>query len=133
MDVSDYLIDHSNVDWAGVLSPWHWLLPEELTVWLMNRFGDLFIVLDDGSVHMFDVGGGTFERIAESRDGFRAEIDQGDNANLWLMVPLVDKLVAAGKSLRPGYCYSYITPPVLGVRGSCRVHATCGWPGTACH
>ena len=114
MNVSDYLIDDSHVDWPNVLSPWSWLLPEELTVWLMNRFGDLFIVLDDGSVQMFDVGCGTLEYVVESRDAFRQAIDQGDNASQWLLIPLVDELVAAGKTLEPGQCYGYLLSPVLG-------------------
>lgn len=38
------------------LRDWAWLLPSTLTVWLINRFGDLFVVLDDGTVHMLDVG-----------------------------------------------------------------------------
>ncbi len=114
MHVEDHLVDHSEVDWAVVLSPWHWFLPSELTVWLMNRFGDLFIVLDDGTVHMFDVGGGTLERLADSRDAFCDLLDRDDNANQWLLIPLVEKLAASGKLLKPGYCYGYLQSPVLG-------------------
>ena len=114
MNVHDYLIDHSDIDWADVLSPWSCLLPPELTVWLMNRFGDLFVVLDNGTVHMLDVGGGTLEQVGDSRDAFCTALDQRDNATQWLMIPLVDRLVGAGKLLRPGHCYSYVLSPVLG-------------------
>lgn len=114
MNVRDYLIDHSGVDWPRVLSPWHWLLPETLTVWLMNRFGDLVLVFDNGTVHFFDVGGGTVEQIAASREESYGLIEYDDNANHWLMIPLIDRLVAAGKTLKPGYCYGYGLSPVLG-------------------
>ncbi len=114
MNVYDYLLEHSEVDWAAVLAPWRFLLPSNLTVWLVNRFGDLFIVLDDHSVRMLDVGGGTLERVADSRDHFYDLLDLDDNANQWLMIPLVDKLVGAGKCLKPGYCYGYLISPVLG-------------------
>lgn len=80
----------------------------------MNRFGDLFLVTDEGSVHLFDVGGGTVTEVARDRDEFQDLIDRGDNANQWLMIPLVDELVAAGVVLKPGYCYGYRQPPVLG-------------------
>ena len=30
------------------------------------------------------------------------------------MIPLVDKMVAAGAVLQPGQCYGFKTPPVLG-------------------
>lgn len=114
MELSDYLIDHSTIDWATVLRDWKWLLPKRFTVWLMNRFGDLFIVLDDGSIHMLEVGGGTLERVANDRDEFATLIDEGDNANLWLMIPLIDDLVAAGMTLPDGKCYGYRLSPVLG-------------------
>ena len=56
MNVNDYLIDQTGLDWAELLSDWHWLLPEDFTLWLVNRFGDLFIGLGDGSVQMLDCG-----------------------------------------------------------------------------
>lgn len=80
----------------------------------MNRFGDLFITLPDGSVHMLDVGIGALKRLAEDRGGFGRMLDEGDNANLWLMIPLVDSLAAAGVRLKGGQCYSFVVPPVLG-------------------
>jgi len=114
MSLDDYLLDQSGVDWPSVLAPWHWLLPAELTVWLANRFGDLCTVLADGTVHMLDVGDGTFEQVAVSRESFCDLLDRSENANPWLMIPLIDKLVAAEKCLRPGYCYGYLQSPVLG-------------------
>ena len=115
MPVGDYLIDHEGFDWPAMLADWSWLLPEdEFTVWLMNRYGDLFLVFEDDSVHMLDVGNGTVAKLAGSRDEFCDMLDEGDNANVWLMIPLVDSLVEAGKVLEEGRCYSFITPPALG-------------------
>jgi hypothetical protein len=51
---------------------------------------------------------------AESRDDFCTKIDEDDNANNWLMIPLVDRCVAAGLHLKPAQCYSYNVSPVLG-------------------
>jgi hypothetical protein len=112
--VHDYLVDHSAFDWPRLLTEWAWLLPPKLTVWLMNRFGDLFLILEDGSVHLLDVGGGSLTRLAEGREDFCRQVDEGDNANQWLMIPLVDRVVAAGLGLEPGQCYGYKIPPVLG-------------------
>jgi hypothetical protein len=114
MSVYDYLIDHSDFDWSQLLSDWDRLLPTEFTVWLMNRYGDLFLILPDGSVNMVDVGIGSLTKVADSRDEFSRLIDEDDNANDWLMIPLVDRLVAAGVLLKPGQCYSLLIPPVLG-------------------
>ena len=112
--VTDYLTDQSGIDWSKTLAPWSWLLPPEFTLWLVNRFADIFLVLPDGTVHMLDVGIGTLTKVAESRDDFRTKIDEDDNANQWLMIPLVDKMVAAGGILQPGQCYGFKTSPVMG-------------------
>lgn len=112
--LSDYLIEQTGLVWPQLLASWAWLLPADFTVWIVNTFGDLFIVLEDGSVHMLDVGRGTIERLADGRDAFATRLDQDDNANNWLMIPLVDGLRAA--NLVPGTqeCYSYIRLPILG-------------------
>jgi hypothetical protein len=112
--LQDYIIDHRGIDWATVLRDWARLIPTTLTVWIMNRFGDLFLVLDDGSVHMLDIGAGELTQVAQSRDDFANKLDEGDNANQWLMIPLIDRLVASGLTLRDGQCYSYKRPPILG-------------------
>jgi hypothetical protein len=114
MSVHDYLIDHSDFNWAQLFLGWERLLPTEFTVWLMNRFGDLFLVLTDGSVHMLDIGIGSFKKVAESKDEFCRLIDESGNANNWMMIPLVDQLRVAGVHLQSGQCYSFLIPPVLG-------------------
>lgn len=115
MALEPYLIDHTELDWNSLLQSWQWLLPEEeFTVWFVNRFGDLFIVLADGSVHVVDIGCGAIDQLASSRDEFADLMDDDDNANEWLLLPLVDELVAGGVILPAGHCYSYRRPPVLG-------------------
>jgi hypothetical protein len=112
--IEDYLLQPRGTDWPKALAEWSWLLPAEFTLWLVNRFADLFVVLPDGSVHMLDVGAGALTRLADSRDEFRSRLDEGDNANQWLMIPLVDQLIAAGNKLQRGQCYGFKIPPVLG-------------------
>ena len=101
MSVHDYLIEHGDFDWGHLLSGWKWLLPPKFTLWLIIRYGDLFLILPDGSVNMLDVGIGSLTRMAESRDEFSRLIDEDDNANDWLMIPLVDRLVGR-ESIKAG-------------------------------
>jgi|SRR5262249_5238519 len=114
MNIKDYLIDHLTFDWATLLVDWKWLLPTEFSVWLMNKYGDLVLIADDGSVLFFDVGSGTLERVADDRDDFSRKLDEDDKASVWLMIPLIDQLTAAGIGLDEARCYSFLTPPVLG-------------------
>ncbi len=115
MDINSYLIDQAGNNWGSLLSDWVPPLPSSFTLWLVNRFGDAFVVSDDdGSVHMLDVGGGTLARVADNRAHFTDLLDQSDNANNWLMIPLVDACREAGMSLEPSKCYGFKIPPVLG-------------------
>lgn len=114
MDINRYLISQAGKDWRALLSDWYKILPASFTLWMVNRFGDLFVVLDDGAVHMLDVGIGRFKRLANNRDHFASLIDIGDNAKNWLMIPLVDACVASGIILGPNQCYGYDIPPILG-------------------
>lgn len=123
MVITDYIIDHQDFDWSNLLKYWAWMLPEEFTIWLVNRYGDLFIVFEDGSVYMLDVGIGTLCKLAESRDDFCIKVSEGNNANNWLMIPLIDELEKIGKKLLLGKCYSFVISPALG--GDYTIENTC--------
>jgi hypothetical protein len=114
MNINDYLIDQSGRDWQGLLCGWAEILPPVFTIWLVNRFGDVILVMDDGSVYLLDIGGGRLERITDSKDHFAHQADNRDNANNWLMMPLVDQCLRAGLVLGPDQCYGYKIPPFLG-------------------
>jgi hypothetical protein len=114
MNIHDYLIDQNGKNWSELLSGWVGALPSSFTLLLVNRFGDVFAVFDDDSVHMLDVGIGAIQRVADNRDHFATQLDADDSASDWLMIHLVDRCVAAGLSLGHNQCYSYKVPPILG-------------------
>ncbi len=114
MNIEDYTIDHSDFDWPQLLASWNWLLPEEFTVWVMNRLGDLFIITNDGVVHMLDVGAGSFKQIAANKDEFCNMMNDPAFAANKLMIPVVDSLVQSELALSNGECYSFKMLPVFG-------------------
>jgi len=114
MNLHDYLLTQEARDWPKLLAGWGRELPPDFTLWMVNRLGDLIIVLPDGSVAYFDVALAKLERLADSKDHFATLIDEGDNADGWLAIPLIDRLVAAGIRLGPGQCYGFKIPPILG-------------------
>jgi hypothetical protein len=114
MNVEDYLIDREGKDWAELISEWRSLLPKTFDIWLVNRFGDIFAVFEDGSVHLLDVGRGIIERLADSREHFIDRMDQDGNGEGWLLTRLVDECVAAGMKLKENQCYGFKIPPILG-------------------
>ncbi|HKF48280.1 MAG TPA: DUF1851 domain-containing protein [Terracidiphilus sp.] len=113
MDVNDYLIDQTDKDWNALLEDWVEVLPSTFTIWFVNRIGDLILAFEDGSIHLLDVGHGTIEKIAESREQFCELIDAGDNAEDWLMISLVDECRAAGITISANQCYGFKIPPLL--------------------
>jgi hypothetical protein len=114
MNIDDYLIDQGGLDWPVLLREWYWLLPPEFSVWLLTRTGDLFVRLPDGSIHILDVGAGELRQVAENREEFCIKIEEPGVADDWLMIPIVDQLVASGAILGPSQCYSFRRLPVLG-------------------
>ncbi len=65
-------------------------------------------------MHILDVGRGTLERVADTRDDFVTRIDQDDHNNTWMMVCLVDACVKADVTIGPNQCYGFKIPPMLG-------------------
>ena len=113
-DIRDYLLEHAAWDWAALLQHWTWLVPAKFAPWMVNRFGDVIMTLPDGSIHHLDVGNGSIERVADNREAFSSLCDDPEQANFFLMIPLVDQLVAAGRVLERGHCYSYRVAPAFG-------------------
>lgn len=113
MKIADYLIDTEGLELQSLLKPWSWLVSGTWTLWFMNRFGDLFMY-QDGPVYRLSLDDGSFSALANSKKDFGVQLDQGNNANDWLLIPLVDDLVVAGKVLDEGECYGFVQLPILG-------------------
>ena len=140
MDVNDYLIDHTKLEWHKMLSAWSWLLDDEAEIepWLMNRFGDLFFLDEDGAVLWLNVTDGELSEVAANADEFFAllessvdgsdededededaadfedEEESNDDAEDWFLMGIVDEAVEAGLKLGPGECLGFKTLPILG-------------------
>jgi len=112
--IENYLIDLVGHDWSKLLEPWQGLLPGEFDLWMVNRIGDAILVYNEGTVHLLDIGVGAVAKLADSREDLVEIIEQEGNAELWLAIPLIDDLVAAGVKMEPWEIYSFKTPPLLG-------------------
>ncbi len=114
MNISDYIISQDGLNLSEMLRDWHWALPKSFDVWIVTRFADLIIVQEDGSVWFLDTGGGTFTRIADSKDQFAELADDTDTFGNWFAVRAVDEMVTAGQHLGSNQCYSFRLPTGLG-------------------
>ncbi len=114
MDIDHYLIDQAGFDWQVLLQGWAEILPATFTIWLVTRFGDVFLISEDRSVQHLDVGLGRLQQVAKTREQFADLMDVPENADDWLMIPLVDQCVESGIALAPGQCYGFKTSPLFG-------------------
>jgi hypothetical protein len=114
MNLAEYLLPQDERPWEVLLADWNWLLPASYEVWLVNRFSDLFILADDGTVHLLDTGAGSLIKVAESQEHFATLAEDRVTAANWLMIDATDALVRRGILLGKGQCYSYKLPPAVG-------------------
>jgi hypothetical protein len=80
----------------------------------MNRFAELVLVLEDGSVSYLETSGGKLRNIARDKAQSLVRVSESENANDWLMIPLVDRCVTAGIALGTNQCYGFRNAPTLG-------------------
>ncbi len=112
MNIQDIIIETDNIDWNRILQHWSWLFVEESTfnVWILTKFADLFVHMDDDSIWRLDTGAGTFDPIAKDKDEFSELIGNDDNLDLWFMPGLISQLETEGKRLKKYQCFGFITP-----------------------
>lgn len=114
INIQDYLVKHDGFDWPALLEEWSWLLPSGSRAFLLTRAGDLFVESPDQSIHMLDVGVGELQRVANDQNEFNQMVNDPEIARQWLMIPIVDQLVANGSALKPEQCYGFRKLPIFG-------------------
>lgn len=107
-------ISPSGVDLPSLLSEWRWLVNETYEPVVISALGDLFLRDAAGQIFWLDVAWGELTQVAVSGEEFKQLMVQPDNANQWFVPQLVGDLLASGKHLGPGECFSYVKPPILG-------------------
>lgn len=114
MDINDYIISQDGLKLPEMITDWHWMLPSSFEIWIINRFGDLILALDDGKISLLDTGAGRLDPLADSKDHFADLADDPKKFAEWFLVDAVDEMVDAGHTLEHRQCYSYQLPPGLG-------------------
>ncbi len=91
---------------------WRWRIGDAFTPLLFTALGDMFYEADEGGIFWLNTGTAELERVAESVEGFNNLLRE-EVAEDWLLPPLVEALIEAGKSRAEGECYTYVTLPVF--------------------
>lgn len=109
-----YVLPISRTDWADLLIDWQPLLPPGYSLWLLTKFGEVFVTQQDGRVGMLQVSGFQYHVVAKDKTDFQEWLADPDKMADWFLAPLVDRLEAAGRHLQPEQCYSFTKPLGLG-------------------
>jgi hypothetical protein len=116
MALKDITLPTAGIDWEKVLQEWSWILKDhpEFNVWMLTRFGDLFVRLPDDSIWRLESGCGAFERVADSKLHFAQILNQPELLAQWFLPSLIEELETAGMVLGEKQCYGFKVPPGLG-------------------
>ncbi|MGC4104053.1 T6SS immunity protein Tdi1 domain-containing protein [Ferruginibacter sp.] len=106
--------DISTIDQNDILSEWRWLLPDVRSVVLVTCMGDLFVEDKSGNILFLLYDGGELEIVANNKLEFEQLLKDEEKFDNWFLPLLFEKLVTAGKFLKPGQVYSLTKLGVLG-------------------
>jgi hypothetical protein len=109
-----YVLSVLRTDWAELFADWQPLLPPHSSPWLLTKFGEVFLIQQDGRVGLLQVSGFQYQVVAKDKTDFQEWLADPDKMAEWFLAPLVDRLEAAGRHLQPEQCYSFATPLGLG-------------------
>ena len=110
----DLAKDITNIDVEDILSFWQWRVTEMKAICTMSCFGDLFLIGEDDGVHWLQTDTGDLTQVSETFEQFKGYLCDEEKIDNWFLPLFVEKLVAAGKTLKENEVYSYLTLPVIG-------------------
>jgi len=106
------IITPNNEAISELKQAWSWLLPEHYQPILFTALGDMFFEVPSGEVHWLNTGTGSVTHVAANLSEFERHLET-DLAVDWFLPALIEQLVAAGKVLKTGQCYSFTTLPIF--------------------
>ncbi|MES2777766.1 MAG: T6SS immunity protein Tdi1 domain-containing protein [Bacteroidota bacterium] len=106
--------DIDKVDVDDILSCWHWLIADMKAVVTISVLGDIFLLGNDGVIYWLQTDSGELTKAANSLQEYQNYLYDDDQIDNWFLPLLVEKLIAAGKSLKENEVYSYKKIPVIG-------------------
>jgi hypothetical protein len=97
----------------ALLNDWRWLVNDDVQLMVVSALGDLFLKDAQGHILWLDAGAARLTQVAGSAEEFKRLMQQMEHADEWFVPQLIGDLIASGKKLAKGQCYSYKVPPML--------------------
>src|SRR4030095_2408916 len=106
--------DITNVDIDDILSCWQWRLTDMQTVVTISCLGDIFLLGNDAAVYWLQTDCGDLTKVADTLKQYQKFLADEEKTDNWFLPLLIEKLLAAGKTLKNNEVYSYKKLPVIG-------------------
>jgi len=108
------VIDFTEIDNNEIIKNWIWLIGEDKSPIMISCIGDMFLEGTGGKVYWLNVGDGTIEEVANSKEEFLSKMNESEISANWFMFGLVSEIYDSGLTPKPGKLFSYKVPPVVG-------------------
>lgn len=113
--IDDLTVDFKHLNASTLLADWEWLIGTKKLPILISAIGNAFIEdVEDGSIHVLDVGSGELRLIADTSSEFRDLLGDEEFVADEFVVQIIGEFLAHGPKLMAGQIYSFKHPPVLG-------------------
>jgi hypothetical protein len=114
LNLGELTKDINKIDLDDILSWWRWRMAEMQGVVTISALGDIFFLGQDEAVYWLRTDTGDFTKVADSLEQYRQFLSDEEKIDNWFLPLLVEKLLAAGKTLKENEVYSYKILPVIG-------------------
>jgi len=113
--IDDLTVNFKHLNASTLLADWEWLIGTKKLPILLSSIGNAFVQdVEDGSIHVLDVGSGELRFIAEDSNAFRDLLTDREFVADEFVVQIIGDFLTDGPKLLPGQIYSFKHPPVLG-------------------
>jgi len=83
-----YVLPVGRPDWKELLADWQLAIPQQSSVWLLTKFGEVFFCHADGKIGMLQVSGFPYKVVDRDKTDFQEWLVDPDRMSDWFLAPL---------------------------------------------
>ncbi len=113
--IKPFILDIQALTFEYIFEVWNWRLKGMKKILIVSKWGDLFLLGDDGFVYWLAVdSGGGLSKIAADENEFISLLNSDTHIENWFMASWIERLEKAGIFLQADQVYNHKKLPVLG-------------------
>ncbi|QYJ77510.1 DUF1851 domain-containing protein [Shewanella acanthi] len=115
MNLEDITIDQDGIDWQNCLQYWAWILKRnpEFNILLVTKFGEIFVILDNGEVWFLSTSNASYEKVADTKEIFISQLEDEEFIDYYFLSKVLTMLQKTDLRLEKGECFGFHIPCVF--------------------